>query len=627
MTRIKVETMDSRILLNYHSSDTLAVSLEHGNVDGSRNGIFLCHNAQDLFSSFDGRQDQRCHMHIGSGARRSVLTKLLGVLIIAVVPFWMTGCAMDQATWNKTRDQDTRTAYQSYLEQYPTGDFVSEARDAIEQLDYLHAKSEHITAAYEHFLTLHPKGKLSEKARSRIEDLTFAKACQKDTLEAYGQFLEQYPDGMHSMHARVLQEEADFEETCQQNSLETYQLFSVRWPESRHSPELRTRVNELKCKYIADAHEIRVMAGAIDKIAPGSAELLREMVKSIFSESGLTSTEDNSAPLILIPSLSRDSGGIQVGETDITFMNTYTFTVRLITKSGSVLFEHAFEGEVKAYAKTKTVEKRRTTKILGLDAEELSPKLRTHLEDFYRRYVASSLRSTQRKVGQPTGGLQKHAENLLQIKWPPASEVRGHELDGQIIRIDEQAGVVYLNIGADDRVCWGLTFAVYDRHMPISIDTKAKASIEVFEVANKHSIAQVMRRDKAMPIVAGDVIANLIWDSNKVNVFAVAGEFDLDSDGESDHDSIGKIKALIENWGGKMTDTVSAETDFVILGSKPEAPEELGLADSEVDPVAKERYDEARRQVDYYRGIQKEAQTLRIPIFDYETFLSSIGCK
>jgi len=44
--------------------------------------------------------------------------------------------------------------------------------------------------------------------------------------------------------------------------------------------------------------------------------------------------------------------------------------------------------------------------------------------------------------------------------------------------------------------------------------------------------------------VTDDIVANLIWDSKKTNVFAVAGEFDLNDDGKAEPDAVDKIKNL-----------------------------------------------------------------------------------
>ncbi len=82
----------------------------------------------------------------------------------------------------------------------------------------------------------------------------------------------------------------------------------------------------------------------------------------------------------------------------------------------------------------------------------------------------------------------------------------------------------------------------------------------------------------------GDIVANLIWDKRKVNEFVIAGDFDLNEDGKIDSDAISKITAVIEKWGGKVTDKISIETDFVILGKQPMITEKPSLDEQDNGP-------------------------------------------
>jgi hypothetical protein len=175
--------------------------------------------------------------------------------------------------------------------------------------------------------------------------------------------------------------------------VEAYQAFLQRSPESRFSDEAGAHIEKLRHKHIGTAHHIRLITGDIDGTASGAADLLSETIKSIFSEGGLTPTKEDSATLVLVPSLSKGSSFVRYGKTvnDSTFGNEYAFTIRLISKSGEVLCERIYKGEVKAKARAKRADFP-AVEIQGLDIEELGPKLRAHLRDFYDRYVAPARR-------------------------------------------------------------------------------------------------------------------------------------------------------------------------------------------------------------------------------------------
>jgi len=218
-------------------------------------------------------------------------------------------------------------------------------------------------------------------------------------------------------------------------------------------------------------------------------------------------------------------------------------------------------------------------------------------------------------------------DELHKIVPLPDGEVVAHKSDGKIILVDDPAKVVHLNIGRVDRVYPGLTFAVYDKNMPIPRDGKGKAEIEVFSVEKNISAARITKSEIKRPIIEDDIVANLIWDSDKTNVFAIEGEFDIDSDGNVDNDAVGKIKALIEKWGGRVADSISIETDFLVLGKPLSVLRRPSRSELEMDPMAMERYDASRQNLARYEEIQSQAQSLSIPVFNYERFLFFIGYK
>ena len=232
--------------------------------------------------------------------------------------------------------------------------------------------------------------------------------------------------------------------------------------------------------------------------------------------------------------------------------------------------------------------------------------------------IQAQLEMTQDKM-------KRQQDEIHKIVPLPDSEVVAHKSDGKIILLDNQSRVVHLNIGRDDRVYPGLTFTVYDKNIPIPKDGKGKAEIEVYSVEKNISTAQITKSEIKRPIILDDIVANLIWDSDKTNVFAIEGEFDLDGDGKIETDAVDKIKSLIEKWGGKVADAISIETDFLVLGSPPSILRRPTITELEMDPMATERYEASRTKFADHQEIQSKAQALLIPVFNYERFLFFIG--
>ena len=263
-----------------------------------------------------------------------------------------------------------------------------------------------------------------------------------------------------------------------------------------------------------------------------------------------------------------------------------------------------------------TSEKRVQALMAQLDEEKANYE-QEHQE---KLKIQAQLKMTQDRM-------KRYQDELRKIVPLPDNEVVAHKSDGKIILVDDPAKVVHLNIGRDDHVYPGLTFAVYDKNMPIPKDGRGKAEIEVFSVEKNISTARIIYSEIKRPIILDDIVANLIWDSDKTNVFMIEGEFDLDSDGNIDKDAVDKIKALIGKWGGRVADTISIDTDFLVLGSSPSVLRRPTLSELEMDPMATERYEASRQKLAQYKEIQSQVQALLIPVFNYERFLFFIGYK
>jgi hypothetical protein len=223
--------------------------------------------------------------------------------------------------------------------------------------------------------------------------------------------------------------------------------------------------------------------------------------------------------------------------------------------------------------------------------------------------------------------LRDTREQLAQITGRPDQEPQIREPDAEIILLDEYSKIVHIDIGSDQHVYPGLTFGVYDRSVPIPSDGVGKAEIQVFNVAKNISTARITKSDPQNPILKGDVVANLVWSKDKVNLFVVSGDFDLDGDGTEDPEADRKIKALIENWGGKVEDAVSVNTAFIVLGTPPTVLERPTYDQLAIDPLAMDKYEASLKRLDDYKQVLKQAQNLDIPILNYKRFLYLIGYK
>jgi hypothetical protein len=231
----------------------------------------------------------------------------------------------------------------------------------------------------------------------------------------------------------------------------------------------------------------------------------------------------------------------------------------------------------------------------------------------------------QTKLTETENALRTARDKLDSIKPQPNVEVFAYRPDAKVVDVDLESKVVFLDIGSDDHVYPGLTFAVYDKSVPIPEDGKGKGEIEVYDVRKHVSMAKIVIYSKKNPIVPDDVAINLVWDSKTNNKFVVAGGFDFDRNGSVDRDGSEKIKQLIEEWDGRVADEVTIETDVIVLGTEPRIPSKPSAEQIEFDPTVEQRYNEAQEKRRQYNSIIEKAQVFSIPIFNQKQFMYLIG--
>lgn len=217
------------------------------------------------------------------------------------------------------------------------------------------------------------------------------------------------------------------------------------------------------------------------------------------------------------------------------------------------------------------------------------------------------------------------AEKSRDILRPASEESL---VDGSVIAIDPATSTVTIDRGRRDKVFLGMTFAVYADATQIKPDPRTgeyprgKATIEIIRVDETSSAARVTSEVRGNPIVRGDVIANALYDPNKVYTFLVYGTFDANRDGRSTAAEADQIRALIEGWGGRVAEDLSGNVDFVVLGSRPQIPPRPGPG-APIEVVREFiRLDQAAQR---YDQLFQQAAATSIPVLNENRLFTLIG--
>jgi len=211
------------------------------------------------------------------------------------------------------------------------------------------------------------------------------------------------------------------------------------------------------------------------------------------------------------------------------------------------------------------------------------------------------------------------------------ADVNVGEPDGKIVRVSAAAGEVYIDLGAKDRMTPGLSFTAFDPRTGVRFGTDEAAqgngSIEVIQVGEKSSLCRITHVTKDRTIQAGDLIANLVYhsDKNRSFRFVVFGDFDLDGDGVATAAERERLVAMIRTWGGVVDNDISPQTDYLVLGTRPSSPV---VMDDQAAPAATapgSALDQRSKLQDQYDGLAAKARSLSIPTLNANRFLAMIG--
>jgi hypothetical protein len=194
--------------------------------------------------------------------------------------------------------------------------------------------------------------------------------------------------------------------------------------------------------------------------------------------------------------------------------------------------------------------------------------------------------------------------------------------DGHVVRTVPGEDIAYISLGRRDGLKTRMTFGVYSRTRGVPEDGKGKATIEVVNLFETTAECRVTSTTPGEPILENDIIANPVFDKSRKYNFLVAGDFDLDFDGQIEDPGGSQVSSLIEQTGGLIVKTLDTRTDFVVLGAAPPLPVQSRDTDTPEDQERAAQREARRKSFD---TVVQEAKALSIPVLTRTQFLHFIG--
>ena len=270
---------------------------------------------------------------------------------------------------------------------------------------------------------------------------------------------------------------------------------------------------------------------------------------------------------------------------------------------------------------------------LRVEATDYRNQIAAHEEDLKQNYDAqvSAMRSELRERDNDIRRLQTQLE-----QW--RSRAGGETLsptaeyalvDGTVIGLGTAQGYIYISLGRRDKVQLGMTFAVYAQPTDIRPNAsgnypRGKAGIEVIEIDETHATCRAIPGTQLQgdPIIVGDVIANSLYDPNKVYKLVVFGSFDTNGDRIATPEEAADVENIIRQWGGQVIDELAGDVDFLVLGEKPALPI---APQTDATLVIIQAYARKKAAADRYDRLWSDALKTRIPILNMNRLYTLTG--
>lgn len=239
--------------------------------------------------------------------------------------------------------------------------------------------------------------------------------------------------------------------------------------------------------------------------------------------------------------------------------------------------------------------------------------------------LESEVANLESQLAVANDQLRRYKQDQSDQSLRPTFE--GALVDARVVGINAAAREVYLDLGKRDRLVVGLPFEIYASTTTIKPGPDGqyppgKATVEVIRIDDTSSVARIIRESAGQPVLRGDVAANAVYDPKKVYSFAVYGNFDTDSDGIPTPQGRQDVMAMITGWGGKVSEDIAGDTDFLVLGAKPALPPQP----RSTDPVELiQRYLMLKQEAAKYDELFQAAQRAGIPVLNQNRLYTLTG--
>jgi len=223
------------------------------------------------------------------------------------------------------------------------------------------------------------------------------------------------------------------------------------------------------------------------------------------------------------------------------------------------------------------------------------------------------------KIQQQMSALSNNLKDMAEVVKKFRAVPTETGIDGRIVSVAEQGGVAYADLGKKDGVLLGMPFSIFSPRDLGKTNPQPKAQCRIVKIMPDACELRIYEIAKDSPVVTGDVLVNPVYDRERRLRFVLVGRMDIHGDGT---DSTEQLKALIQEFGGRLDPQLTVQTDYLVVGEEPTIPAAPAVGAS---PMERQGYEDARKRFIDYTEAKAKAENFSIPILSLNRFMGLVG--
>lgn len=113
--------------------------------------------------------------------------------VLLVLTLFIYGCNTESSDWEETQQTDTYEAYRAYIDEYPGGEHVEEARTRAEQLYWQSISDDTTASTFQNYLNSFPNGQFQTEAEEKLSQLAKKNLASEGRVTGSGVIIRSNP--------------------------------------------------------------------------------------------------------------------------------------------------------------------------------------------------------------------------------------------------------------------------------------------------------------------------------------------------------------------------------------------------------------------------------------------------